>query len=59
MKVYVVKTAVSHDNESFVPGDEIELSDEHAEPLLEVGAIEDPSSVKKVAEPKRKKVTKK
>ena len=29
---------------SFEKGDEIQLSDEHAEPLLAVGAIADPSA---------------
>jgi hypothetical protein len=61
-KIYIVKTPVSYGEkdakgevkvESFQPGDEIELSDEHAQPLLDVGAIEDPDAAKKTAKPVR------
>lgn len=69
MKIYTVKTPISHGEvvdgvnkpDTFEPGDEIELSDEHAQPLLDVGAIEDPAEAKKNAKPERapKKVTRK
>jgi hypothetical protein len=61
MKIYHVKTPISHNGEAFEPGDEIELDDAHADPLLDVSAIEDPAEVKKAAKPERvpKKAAKK
>lgn len=38
-KKYIVKTTVHHDGEVFAPGDEIELNDKTAQPLLDVQAI--------------------
>lgn len=50
-KIYKVKTPVEHNGTRYEPEDEIELEDEHAEPLLAVNAISDPSD--KPAKPVR------
>lgn len=61
MKTYNVKNHIVHDGEDFQPDDEIALSDEAAQPLLAVDAIEDPAEAKKAEKPARapKKVAKK
>lgn len=47
MKKYVCTRNVSHDNQPYEEGDEIELEKKHADPLLAVGAIEDPEAKEK------------
>ena len=42
MKTYTATRNIDHDQKRYEEGDKIELSDDHAEPLLACGAVVDP-----------------
>ncbi|MDO8654195.1 MAG: hypothetical protein Q7R66_18645 [Undibacterium sp.] len=42
--IYLAQVVINHDGKNYEAGDPITLSDEQAEPLLKVGAIEDKSA---------------
>lgn len=54
MRAFAVVKNLSHDNADYAPGDVVELSDEHAEPLLAAGVVEESDSDGKPVAPKPK-----
>lgn len=42
-KTYLVQVPISHDQEEYAPGRDIDLTDKQAAPLLAVGAVANPA----------------